>query len=170
MNVLQQAYELGEYGHRDNLLFDNKKPYFHYCKEMVELAKTYTDDEEILCALYCHGLLENNSLSEENINNVLGNNITFILKEMLEVFKAENEQEYLSILSKTSNKTQTAICFITAVRSINLLKDSSPIIHSYIRKAELDLNILSRADEEVLKLAKNVVDMCCLEIEFDKVK
>lgn len=170
MSRLQQAYELGEYGHRNNLMYDIKKPYFDYCKEMVELAKIFTDDEEILCSLYCHGLLETNSLSEENISNILGDNITYILKELLEVFNAKNDKEYLSTIDKLSVKAQTVLCFITAIQSINILKDCRFYIHSYIRKAETDLNILTKVNEEVIKITKNIIDMCCLELEFDRLK
>lgn len=176
MNMLNDAATLSEYGHREQKRKYTNEPYFIHCEEVVNLAKMFIDDTNLLCALYCHDLLEDTNISKELIRDVLGQEVLSLVEELTDISKPEDgnrsirkeiDRQHLAI---ASDKAQTGKCFDIISNTISITKHDKKFALIYLKEIDSVLDILVRADKEIVDIAKGVVDMCWMDLEYDKLK
>ena len=165
-DMLKKAYELADYGHKDQKRKYTGEPYINHCEEAVSIAKHFTDDEILLSALYCHDLLEDTTIKEETILNVLGQEVLDIVIELTQVSKPEDGNRAvrkkidIDFLSTVSKRAQTAKCFDLISNCESITTHDRKFALVYLKETDEILNVLTKVDKHILDMIKGYIDMC----------
>lgn len=165
-DLIRKAYDLAEYGHKDQKRKYTGEPYFNHCKEVVRIAEQFTNDEVLLSALYCHDLLEDTTISKEIILNILGQEVLDIVMELTEVSKPEDSDRNIrkkmdrDFLATVSKKAQTGKCFDIISNASSIAEHDINFAKVYLCEMIELLKVLTKVDIYILDVVSSFVINC----------
>ncbi len=164
--MLRKAYELAEYGHRDQKRKYTGEPYITHCDEVVRIAKMFINDEILLAALYCHDLLEDTSISKDTILAILGQEVLDIVIELTQISKPEDGNRVVrkkidrDFLSTVSKRAQIGKCFDLISNAESITTHDPKFALTFLKEADEILEVLTKVDKDILNITKSFIDSC----------
>ena len=105
--------------HKGQFRFDGVTPYFSHVSEVADLVRGtfWTTDPELLtnmvCAAYLHDVLEDTDTQPDEIEDIFGEDVRFIV-EGLTKKTTETYEQYISRINQNPILSQIKVCDILA--------------------------------------------------------
>ena len=131
-------------------------PYWTHLAEVAGLVSTFYKEDHILSAAWLHDTLEDTNATREELTSIFGEEImqmVLSLSDMENGNRTERKQLSRERLSKTPS-------YVQDIKVCDLISNTSSIMHHdpkfakvYLEEKKLLLDVLTKANKELLKLA-----------------
>lgn len=101
LNLIKKAFELGEKAF-ENIKRLSGEPYFNHCIRVALILAELGLDSKTICAGLLHDILEDTDIAEKEIENLLGQEILFLIKGVTKIevvkYKEKNLEQARNLL------------------------------------------------------------------------
>lgn len=139
------------------------EPYYLHPVEVMEIVKTVSHNEAMLCAALLHDVVEDTECTIIMISNTLGDDVAELVEMLTDISKPEdgNRSTRKSIdrehTSKSSSMAKTIKLADLISNSQSIFKHDADFAKVYLKEKQLLLEVLQEGDAILMVRAKQII-------------
>lgn len=172
-DTVREALEFAKTAHEGQMRKYRKEPYIEHPKRVAEIVKTVPHTREMICAAYLHDVVEDTSVTIEDIGKKFGNKVAALVGELTDEF-VKKKYPHLNRKMRKERETSRQAHISVAAKTIKLADviDNTPDISKndrrfarrYIPEMEALVKVLYNGDATLFARAQEVVVQAQLAI------
>jgi (p)ppGpp synthase/HD superfamily hydrolase len=162
LDLIGAARAFAAYAHEGQVRKYTGEPYIVHPVEVMEIVNTVTDDEEVLAAALLHDVVEDTSVTVEDLRAQFGDRVATLVDELTDKSRPEDGNRKVrkaidrAALAEASADAQTIKLADMISNTRSIVENDPKFAKVYLEEKRLLLTVLKRGDADLHARARVV--------------